>query len=620
MGIAINTRKTAAKQPSNASHADTQLSTITDNRSATITQRKLSDALSTSPRAQQDAQLSTITDNRSTTIAQRKLSDGLSTSPRAQQVAQRQGFIITSKAPVQRAADEEEVQMKAKPVQKAADEEEVQMKAKPVQRAADEEEVQMKAKPVQRAADEEEVQMKAAPIQKKENNTGLPDNLKSGVENLSGLSMDDVNVHLNSDQPAQMQAHAFAQGNQIHVAPGQEKHLPHEAWHVAQQKQGRVKPTTQMKGQIPVNDDKGLEHEADVMGAKALQMDTLNEPTQLKSFTDTDLTSPVLNDSPSQNTPTLQHKIDTEGSEETVIDGDLKEAEEVVNSFSFGIPNAFQAEVEYNETKEEGKIEIGDSEDGKAFKGFAGEGTIEKEGTGWKGQVSVSLPETPEAKTPEVELPIPPIPTGIPGLWVQIGLSAQASASVGLSANVGFELNEKKKPTKLSILSGTIEPKASAEATAKLTADLGVPGVATIGAGIYGTAKAELSSSLNIGLDIDKGLYATGEVAGGLTGEIGALVEAKVLGYNIASYKRPLFEKEVAKFKKVLNVSLNATEFVNALRPSKDSVQANANVKGDSVDAAASGDPKKIDEAAAEPKAKEADKKTGIIGWLRSKF
>ena len=517
-----------------------------------------------------DTQSSTLVDNRPATLAQMKIADGMGNGPRANKIAQLQSMMAGNAT-------------------------------------------------MQKAQDEEEVQMKAAPIQKMENSTGLPDNLKSGVEKLSGESLNDVQVHRNSDQPAQMQAHAFAQGNQIHVAPGQEKHLPHEAWHVAQQKQGRVKPTTQMKGQIPVNDDKGLEHEADVMGAKALQKGTLDKPTQLKSFTDTDLTSAVLNDSPSQNTPTLQHKIDTEGS--AVIGGDLKEAEEVVNSFSFGIPNAFKAEVEYNETKKEGKIEIGDSEDGKAFKGFAGQGTIEKkEGAGWKGQISVSLPKTPEVKTPEVELPIPPIPTGIPGLWVQIGLSAQASASVGLAANVGFELDEKKAPTKLSILSGTIEPKASAEATAKLTADLGVPGVATVGAGIYGTAKAELSSSLNMGLDIDKGLYATGEVAGGLTGEIGALVEAKVLGYNIASYKRPLFEKEVAKFKTVLNVSLNATEFVNALRPSKDSVKANANVKGDSVDAAASGDPNKIDDAAAEPKAQEADKKTGIISWLRSKF
>jgi hypothetical protein len=109
------------------------------------------------------------------------------------------------------------------------------------------------------------------PIQKKENNTGLPDNLKTGIKNLSGYSMDDVKVHYNSDKPTQLNAHAYAQGSDIHVASGQEKHLPHEAWHVVQQKQGRVKPTMQMKGQVNINDDAGLEKEADVMGAKAFQ-------------------------------------------------------------------------------------------------------------------------------------------------------------------------------------------------------------------------------------------------------------------------------------------------------------------------------------------------------------
>jgi hypothetical protein len=112
------------------------------------------------------------------------------------------------------------------------------------------------------------------PIQKKENNTGLPDNLKTGMENLSGMSLDDVKVHSNSDKPAQLQAHAYAQGTDIHLGPGQEKHLPHELGHVVQQKQGRVKATMQMKGKVNVNvnDDEGLEREADVMGAKALQM------------------------------------------------------------------------------------------------------------------------------------------------------------------------------------------------------------------------------------------------------------------------------------------------------------------------------------------------------------
>ncbi|MFT6777238.1 MAG: hypothetical protein ACJAV1_001155 [Paraglaciecola sp.] len=115
------------------------------------------------------------------------------------------------------------------------------------------------------------------PIQKKENNTDLPDNLKSGIENLSGYSMDDVKVHYNSDKPVQLQAHAYAQGTDIHLAPRQEKHLPHEAWHVVQQKQGRVKHTKQMKGGVNINDDVGLEKEADVMGAKALQSHLFNK-------------------------------------------------------------------------------------------------------------------------------------------------------------------------------------------------------------------------------------------------------------------------------------------------------------------------------------------------------
>jgi len=109
-------------------------------------------------------------------------------------------------------------------------------------------------------------------IQKKENDTGLPDNLKTGVESLSGHSMDDVKVHYNSAKPAQLNAHAYAQGTDIHLASGQEKHLPHEAWHVVQQKQGRVQPTLQMKEKVAINDDEGLENEADVMGAKATQL------------------------------------------------------------------------------------------------------------------------------------------------------------------------------------------------------------------------------------------------------------------------------------------------------------------------------------------------------------
>lgn len=116
-----------------------------------------------------------------------------------------------------------------------------------------------------------EAKVEAAPAVEKPNNTGIPNQLKSGIEALSGISMDTVKVHYNSSQPAQLNALAYAQGNDIHLGPGQERHLPHEAWHVVQQAQGRVRPTLQMKTGIPVNDDIGLEQEADVMGEKAMQ-------------------------------------------------------------------------------------------------------------------------------------------------------------------------------------------------------------------------------------------------------------------------------------------------------------------------------------------------------------
>ena len=73
-------------------------------------------------------------------------------------------------------------------------------------------------------------------------------------------------------------AHAFAQGNQVHFAPGKynptsqsgQKLLGHELTHVVQQRQGRVSPTTQLKD-AKINDDVSLEKEADDLGAKAAE-------------------------------------------------------------------------------------------------------------------------------------------------------------------------------------------------------------------------------------------------------------------------------------------------------------------------------------------------------------
>jgi ribosomal protein L27 len=216
------------------------------------------------------------------------------------QLKQQQMMTSSQNAPLQRAEDEELLQgkfataqlMEEEPLQgkfvaqRVEEEEPLQGKFATAQLMEEEEPIQGKFEPLQRAAEEEEpLQGKfesSAPAQReqKPNNTGMPDNLKSGIENLSGYAMDDVKVHYNSDKPAQLNAHAYAQGTDIHVAPGQEQHLPHEAWHVVQQKQGRVQPTMQMKAGVPVNDDAGLESEADVMGSKA----AIGHPVQL--FTD----------------------------------------------------------------------------------------------------------------------------------------------------------------------------------------------------------------------------------------------------------------------------------------------------------------------------------------------
>jgi len=127
----------------------------------------------------------------------------------------------------------------------------------------------------QRSAVWHAIQLKAAqkagPASGTSSRSALPAPLKEGVEALSGIAMDDVRVHRNSAEPAKLGALAYAQGSDIHLGPGQERHLPHEAWHVVQQKQGRVAATVQLERGPGVNDDAGLEREADRMGAEALR-------------------------------------------------------------------------------------------------------------------------------------------------------------------------------------------------------------------------------------------------------------------------------------------------------------------------------------------------------------
>ena len=94
------------------------------------------------------------------------------------------------------------------------------------------------------------------------NRTGIPDRIKQDFENRSGLSFDDVRVHYNSDKPAKFNAGAFAQGNEIHIAPGEDRSLPHELTHIIQQRYGLVSQTAEIGG-VPVNLNSHLEQQAD---------------------------------------------------------------------------------------------------------------------------------------------------------------------------------------------------------------------------------------------------------------------------------------------------------------------------------------------------------------------
>jgi hypothetical protein len=192
-------------------------------------------------------QTQTLVDRRSSSALQRRLMHDIDNS--SAMMLQRRQLELGHTPAIQRVAEEEEELMQGKfnNVQRQILEEEEPLQGK-------------FAQTLQRQPD-------STP---QSNNTGMPDNLKSGIESLSGIDISDVRVHHNSSKPAQLNALAYAQGNDIHLASGQEHHLPHEAWHTVQQRQGRVQPTMQMEGQ-QINDDAGLEREADVMGARALQ-------------------------------------------------------------------------------------------------------------------------------------------------------------------------------------------------------------------------------------------------------------------------------------------------------------------------------------------------------------
>ena len=202
-------------------------------------------------------------------------------------------------SPIQRMEEEEEEELQMKvnpsPIQRMEEEEEeLQMKVNPspIQRMEEEEEeLQMKVNPspIQRMEEEEEeeLQMKAGneaggSISTAASETSMPAEVQDKMESSFGSDFSNVNIYSNSQKAQGLGAYAFAQGNDVHFAPGQynpksqagQELLGHELTHVVQQREGRVSTTMQKKG-ANINNDSALENEADVLGKKAADGKTI---------------------------------------------------------------------------------------------------------------------------------------------------------------------------------------------------------------------------------------------------------------------------------------------------------------------------------------------------------
>jgi hypothetical protein len=104
---------------------------------------------------------------------------------------------------------------------------------------------------------------------------GLPGPVKERMESAFGADFSRVRIH-EDGAAGKVGAEAFTRGNDLHFAPGRfqpdtekgQQLIGHELAHVVQQSQGRVSASFQAKG-LAINDDAGLEAEADAQGARA---------------------------------------------------------------------------------------------------------------------------------------------------------------------------------------------------------------------------------------------------------------------------------------------------------------------------------------------------------------
>ena len=110
----------------------------------------------------------------------------------------------------------------------------------------------------------------------------MPEQLRQKMESAFGSDFSDVRVHQGPSADS-LSALAFTQGRDIHFAPGRynpasaegQRIIAHELTHVVQQRHGRV--AVPSGGGVPLNEDASLESEADTLGARAVQGESVVE-------------------------------------------------------------------------------------------------------------------------------------------------------------------------------------------------------------------------------------------------------------------------------------------------------------------------------------------------------
>lgn len=113
----------------------------------------------------------------------------------------------------------------------------------------------------------------------RESDTGIPGPVLAKMEHAFQTDFSAVRVHADSSHAESMGALAYARGNDIHFAPGKynpgtregQELLGHELAHVHENRKSPAGVTRWLKGGEPVNDNPGLERNADRLGRRAAQ-------------------------------------------------------------------------------------------------------------------------------------------------------------------------------------------------------------------------------------------------------------------------------------------------------------------------------------------------------------